>query len=68
MAALACFTPSVKHWNRTVVSFFHVNAVRVRGDDIGSMSLRRYPDDLKTVTKALVRLVLKTLVQFIRLS
>ena len=27
MAALACFTPSVKHWNRTVVSFFHVNAV-----------------------------------------
>jgi hypothetical protein len=27
MATLACFTPSAKHWNRTVVSFFHVNVV-----------------------------------------
>jgi hypothetical protein len=35
-----------------------------RREDIGST----YPDNLKTMTKALVQLVLKTLVQFIRLS
>jgi hypothetical protein len=39
-----------------------------RGKDIGSTSLQEYPDNLKTITKALVQLVLKTLEQFIRLS
>jgi hypothetical protein len=36
-----------------------------RREDIGSTSLRKYPDNLKTITKALVQLALKTLVQFI---
>jgi hypothetical protein len=39
-----------------------------RREDIGSTSLRKYLDDLKTITKAVVQLVLKTLVQFIRVS
>ena len=40
----------------------------VRREDIGSTPLRKYPDNLKTITKALVQLVLKTLVQVIRVS
>jgi hypothetical protein len=40
----------------------------MRGEDIGSTSLRKYPNNLKTITKALVQLVLETLVQFNRLS
>ena len=50
------------------IQTFISNLGYLHREDIGSTSLRKYPDNLKTITKALVQRVLKTLVQVIRLS